>query len=105
MRGRWQLVGGDGAGGNTTSCRVDGTGALDGAGGGAERSPVGTLLAAPIVTTIGGVALVAALVCFLTGVRAGAGSSNRSLVLYRFVLTIVLVSTPVGLVLAWIRHG
>jgi hypothetical protein len=64
---------------------------------------VGTLLAAPLVTTIGGIALVAALLRFLAGVRSG--TSNRSLVLYRVVLTIVLVSTPVGLVLAWIRHG
>lgn len=66
---------------------------------------VGTLIAAPLVTTLGGVALVVALLRFLAGVRNGGGSSNPPLVLYRLVLTIVLVSTPVGLVLAWIRHG
>jgi hypothetical protein len=66
---------------------------------------VGTLLGAPLVTTLGGVALVVALVRFLAGVRSAGGASNASLVLYRLVLTIVLVSTPVGLVLAWIRHG
>jgi hypothetical protein len=66
---------------------------------------VGTLVAAPLVTTIGGVALVVALLRFLVGVRTAGGSSNPSLVLYRFVLWMVMVSTPVGLVLAWIRHG
>lgn len=66
---------------------------------------VGTLVAAPLVTTIGGFALVVALMCFLVGVRTAGGSSNPSLMLYRYVLTIVLVSTPVGLVLAWMRHG
>ena len=66
---------------------------------------VGTLAAAPLVTTIGGIALVVALLRFLAGVRTAGGSSNTSLVLYRIVLTIVLVSTPVGLALAWIRHG
>ena len=65
---------------------------------------VGTVAASPLVTTIGGIALVVALLRFLAGVRTTGGSSNTSLVLYRFVLTIVLVSTPVGLVLAWIRH-
>jgi hypothetical protein len=66
---------------------------------------VGTLFGAPLVTTLGGIALVVALLRFLIGVRAAGTSSNPSLVLYRFVLTIVLVSTPVGLALAWIRHG
>lgn len=66
---------------------------------------VGTLVGAPVVTTLGGVALVVALLRFLAGVRTAGASSNLSLVLYRLVLTIVLVSTPVGLALAWVRHG
>jgi hypothetical protein len=66
---------------------------------------VGTLVGAPLVTTFGGIALVVALFRFLAGVRSAHAPSNLSLVLYRCVLTIVLVSTPVGLALAWIRHG
>jgi hypothetical protein len=66
---------------------------------------VGTLVGAPLVTTLGGVALVVALARFLVGVRSTGASSHAPLVLYRFVVTVVLVSTPVGLALAWIRHG
>jgi hypothetical protein len=66
---------------------------------------VGTVVGAPLVTTLAGVALVVALVRFLVGVRSTRATSNPPLVLYRLVVTIVLVSTPVGLALAWIRHG
>jgi hypothetical protein len=66
---------------------------------------VGTLIGAPVVTTLGGVALVVALVRFLTGVRTSIAPSNASLVLYRVVLTVVAISTPVGIALSWIRHG
>jgi hypothetical protein len=66
---------------------------------------VGTLVGAPIVTTLGGVALVLALLRFLAGVRTPAAPSNVSLLLFRIVLTVVAVSTPVGIALAWLRHG
>jgi hypothetical protein len=66
---------------------------------------VGTLVGAPLVTTLGGVALVLALLRFLAGVRTPAAPSNVSLVLFRTVLAVVAVSTPVGIALAWIRHG
>lgn len=66
---------------------------------------VGTLLAAPIVTTVGGIALVVALGRFLVGVRTTGAGSRLVRVAYRGLTAIVLVSTPVGLVLAWIRHG
>jgi hypothetical protein len=66
---------------------------------------VGTLVGAPLVTTLGGVALVVALLRFLAAVRTPGPASNTARTLYRCLLTIVLVSAPVGLALAWIRHG
>jgi hypothetical protein len=66
---------------------------------------VGTLVGAPVVTTLGGIVLVFALLRFLAGVRTAIAPSNRSLALYRVVLTVVAISTPVGIALAWIRHG
>jgi hypothetical protein len=66
---------------------------------------VGTLVGAPVVTTLGALALVFALLRFLAGVRTPAAPSNVSLALFRIVLTIVAISTPVGIALAWIRHG
>lgn len=66
---------------------------------------VGTLLASPILTTVGGIALVVALGLFLAGVRATGGASRTVGAVYRGLTAIVLVSTPVGLVLAWVRHG
>jgi hypothetical protein len=73
----------------------------------------GTLVATPLLTTLGGLALVAALVLFLGGVRHAGSSSAPSSTpsstlarrLYRGVGVVVLVSTPIGLALAWIRHG
>jgi hypothetical protein len=66
----------------------------------------GTLAGAPVVTTLGGLASAAALVLFLRGVaRPGPGRRGAALVLYRAVAAVVLVSTPVGLALAWLRHG
>lgn len=65
----------------------------------------GTLASAPVVTTLGGLSLVVALVLFLAGVRRSAAAAGLALVLYRGLVAIVLVSTPVGLALAWVRHG
>jgi hypothetical protein len=66
---------------------------------------VGTLTPAPIVTTLGGVATVVALALFLLGVRRPGAAPRWAQILYRGVAAIVLISTPVGLTLAWIRHG
>jgi hypothetical protein len=71
---------------------------------GAAATIVGTLAAQPVVTTAGGLALAAALVLYLAGVREARG--NRwALSLYRSVAAIVLISVPIGTGLAWIRHG
>jgi hypothetical protein len=66
---------------------------------------LGSLLPAPLLTTLGAVALVAALWLFFVGVRAEGGASNAFRVLYRSVIVVVLVGTPVGIALSWIRHG
>jgi hypothetical protein len=74
---------------------------------GAAMTIVGSLAAAPIVTTLGGIATVCALALFLATVgrhRSIAGSSTPWK-LYVGLTAIVLVSTPVGLVLAWTRRG
>jgi hypothetical protein len=65
----------------------------------------GSLAAAPVVTTVGAVATVVALALFLAGVRRPLAGVRWPVVAYRALTTIVLVSTPVGVVLAWARHG
>lgn len=66
---------------------------------------VGTLVASPIVTTVGGVVLVVALGRFFAGVRTAGAASRTARTVYRGFAAILLVSTPVGLTLAWIRHA
>lgn len=66
---------------------------------------VGTLASMPVVTSVGGAASVAALGWFNAAVRPERPSFGRVGTLYRIFLCIVLVSTVVGLVLAWLRHG
>mgnify|MGYP000852714299 CR=1 FL=1 len=64
----------------------------------------GTLASTPVVTAVGGLVLLAVLVTFITSVR-GSTASGVSLWLYRAVLVVLLVSIPVGLAMAWQRHG
>jgi hypothetical protein len=66
---------------------------------------VGTLTGRPVVTTFGGAASIVALALFLAGVRRAGSAPAWARLLYRSVAAIVLISTPVGLALAWIRHG
>jgi hypothetical protein len=72
---------------------------------GVVATVVGSLVPAPIVTTLGGIASVLALGLFLAGVRKAGSASRWARILYRGVAAIVLTSIPVGLALAWIRHG
>lgn len=65
---------------------------------------LGTLFSLPVLVDAGGVALVIALTFFLRGVR-GAWTGNWLRVLYRISVAILLVSIPVGLVLAHLRAG
>ena len=65
---------------------------------------VGTLASRPLITTIGGAATVVALALFLVRV-AGAGPGPRwARTTYVGLVAFVLLSTPVGMVLAWTRH-
>lgn len=65
----------------------------------------GTLLGVPIVTSLGGVLLIGALTLFLLGVRSGPSSTRRVRLLFEAIVVVVAVSVPIGLVVAWIRHG
>ena len=65
----------------------------------------GSLAAVPILTTVGAVPFVVALALFLRGVRQPAVGPRWPLLVYRALTVVVLVSTPVGVVLAWVRHG
>jgi hypothetical protein len=66
---------------------------------------VGTLVGAPVVTTLGGVASVVALGTFIRAVRNADAGFALIRTIYRWVTAIVLIGIPVGLALAWIRHG
>jgi hypothetical protein len=74
-----------------------------------EDTVVGSAASAPALSAVGAVATASALVLFLRtvgGGRSGRDSHGRGLlVVYRTVILIVLVSTPISLVLAWVRHG
>lgn len=72
---------------------------------GAVAVVLGTLWSEPALTTAGGTASMVALGLFVAGVRRVRPSSRRVGLLYRGIVGIVLVSVPVGVVLAWIRHG
>lgn len=66
---------------------------------------IGTLIASPPLTTVGGAALIASLVVFLVAVLRHGARPGWARTVYVTVVGFVLLSTPVGLVLAWIRHG
>jgi hypothetical protein len=66
---------------------------------------IGTLASMPVLTSLGGLASAAALWLFLAGVRTVRPASRVVALLYRGVAAIVLVSIPVGIALAWTRHG
>jgi hypothetical protein len=66
---------------------------------------VGSLVALPVLTTLGGIATAVALVLFLAGVRVVGPAPAVARACYRGIAAIVLLSIPVGLVLAWVRHG
>jgi hypothetical protein len=63
----------------------------------------GTLVSAPLVVDVGGVLLVVALALMIRTVRGRTAGPGWALWTYRLLLIIVLVSIPIGLVLAHIR--
>lgn len=66
---------------------------------------LGSVLAVPLLTTVGGAASVVALGMFLRGVRHAPSTVRWSVLAYRVVVAIVLISTPIGVALSWTRHG
>jgi hypothetical protein len=71
---------------------------------GVTATIVGTLAATPIVTTMAGFALVAALGLFIATTKATSSAWRSARVIYGALAGIVLVSIPIGLALAWSRH-
>lgn len=71
---------------------------------GAAGVVVGTLVAVPLLTSIGGAVTIVALVLFLAGVRRTGLVPRWVPMAYRAVVAIVLVSIPIGLTMAWTRH-
>ena len=66
---------------------------------------VGTLTGTPIVTTAAGCALVVALGLFIATTKAPNSTRRLGRVAFRAVASVVLVSIPIGLGLAWSRHA
>lgn len=65
----------------------------------------GSLLSAPSLSTAGGMATAGSLSCFLVATRRRRPGTRWAATAYRAIVAIVLVSTPIGVTLAWIRHG
>lgn len=66
---------------------------------------VGTVVGKVLLTDVGGAILPIALVLLFRGVRGEGGQGAWPVKLYRLLIAIVLVTIPVGLVLAHIRAG
>lgn len=72
---------------------------------GSAATIVGSLASVPLVTTVGGAATFVALALFFRAARSGGPELRWPRLLYLGLIAIVMISTPVGLALAWIRHG
>ena len=64
----------------------------------------GRLLDLPLIVDVGGVLMVAALIAFLLGGRGAAGRVTLRW-LYRIMIVLLLISVPVGLLLAQLQTG
>lgn len=68
----------------------------------------GSVASAPLLSTVGAVATVVALVLFARAVATGRPPDRRrgrTSIAYVCLVVALAISTPVGLVLAWVRHG
>ena len=72
---------------------------------GAALTIAGSLTKSPVLTTVGSLSVAAALLLFLRGVSVSPPELQRQRLAYRLLVWFVLLSTPVGIALAWIRHG
>lgn len=66
---------------------------------------VGTLGELVALTIVGGLLLLVVLVLFVAAVREPSGIGGRLIWVYRAMIGILVVSIPVGLVLAWQRRA
>lgn len=71
---------------------------------GAGATILGSLAQVPLVTTIGGVATILAVAAFLSMVVKSIAGPRWARWLYIVGATVILVSTPIGLLLAWTGH-
>ena len=77
---------------------------------GLAATMAGSLLPDPLLTALGGVAVLIALALFLSATRphhdaAEPVAPRWARILYPLGIVVVLISTPIGLVLSWTRHG
>ena len=77
---------------------------------GLAATMAGSLLPAPLLTALGAVAVLIALALFLSATRphhdaAEPVAPRWARILYPLGIVVVLISTPIGLVLSWTRHG
>lgn len=66
---------------------------------------VGTLVPSPLVTTLGSAATALALALFLRNARASGRPCSWARGMFLALAVTLLVSMPIGVVLAWTRHG
>lgn len=64
----------------------------------------GTLLSSPATVSIGSALLMAALGMSVYAISRSSGRHPQLLVLYRALLSVLLVSIPIGIALSWTRH-
>jgi hypothetical protein len=70
---------------------------------GAALVVAGTLVAAPVAVTAGGLVFLAALVSFVPATRHRAAPVGWPARAYTSLLVVLIASTPIGLALAWLR--
>ena len=78
-------------------------GELVGLNGGSLLVIIGTLLAAPLVVTVGSLVLSGALVAFVRAPRGRRGEAEWLRRAYVALLLVLLISTPVGIALSWLQ--
>lgn len=66
---------------------------------------VGTLAELVVLTIVGGLLLLGVLVVFVAAVSERSGIGGRLIWVYRAVIAVLVVSIPIGLLLAWQRRS
>jgi|SRR5690554_513820 len=66
---------------------------------------LGTVITMPLIVDFGGLLLVVALALMVITVRGRSAGPTWALWVYRILLVVILVSIPIGLILAHVRAG